>query len=116
MPPHACDDSVFTALADPTRRAMLHLLAERSRNVNELVDAFDVSQPAISRHLRVLRSVNLVRDRAAGRERIYELNPRPLREVVDWLTFFEKFWSARLDALGDLLDQTNPQKERKKRR
>ena len=106
MPAVAADESVYTAIADPTRRAILDLLVSGERSVNELVEHFDVTQPAISRHLRILREVGLVRDRAEGRLRIYQLDPEPLSEVVDWLTAYDRFWRKRLKALGDFLDRS----------
>lgn len=100
-------DSVFEAVSEPTRRAMLDLLADGERSVGELVDRFDVSQPAISHHLRILREAGLVRTRKAGRQRLYCLQPRPLRRIHDWLGHYERFWTDKLDALGEHL-RRNP--------
>ena len=102
----AADAHVYAAIADSTRRAMLDLLADRPRSVSELVDEFDVSQPAISRHLSILLSVGLVDVRNEGRQRIYEFNPAPLGEVVDWLSAYDRFWRKRLHKLGELLERT----------
>src|SRR5215470_13689652 len=101
MPTLSADAHVYAAIADTTRRAILDLLAEHPRSVNELVEAFDVTQPAISRHLGVLRSVGLVQVRTEGRQRIYEFDPEPLSEVVDWLSAYDRFWRKRLRALGE---------------
>jgi DNA-binding transcriptional ArsR family regulator len=90
---------LFAILADDTRRRILDLLSERERSVNELVDIFDVSQPAVSRHLRVLREAGLVRVRSAGQQRIYGLDARRLAEVDAWLAPYRRFWANRLDAL-----------------
>jgi DNA-binding transcriptional ArsR family regulator len=97
-------DAVFRALADPTRRAILERLRRREHGVGALCEPFDMTQPAISQHLRVLSEAGLVRSRRRGRERIYSLSARPLRQAFDWLAHFESFWNDRLDALGDHLD------------
>ena len=90
---------MFATLADPTRRRIVELLAQRDRSVGELVSAFDVSQPAISRHLRILREAKLVRVRAEGQRHIYQLDGRRLAELDAWLAPYRRFWSGRLDAL-----------------
>lgn len=92
-------DDVFAILADPTRRRILELLADGERSVNQLVAAFSVSQPAISRHLRVLREAGLVRVRGLGQRRIYTLEPEPLAELDAWLERYRSFWNERLDDL-----------------
>ena len=89
----------FTALADPTRRRIVELLAERERDVSELHGHFTISQPAVSRHLRVLREHGLVRSRAQAQRRVYSLEPAPLAELDDWLGRYRSFWAQRLDAL-----------------
>lgn len=99
----AADSDVFHAVADPTRRKMLDLLAEQDRPVTDLVNRFDISQPSISQHLRVLRDAGLVTVQKAGRLRIYSLNPEPIRKVFDWAAFFERFWNERLDNLDRYL-------------
>jgi DNA-binding transcriptional ArsR family regulator len=103
MTPDAQQDQVFRALADPTRRAILDLLREESRSVRDLNAAFDMSQPAISQHLKVLRAAELVSERKAGRLRIYELNAEPLIEAQAWLDRHIAFWTARLERLGQHL-------------
>ena len=92
-------DELLTVLADPIRREIIDLLAERERSAGELGAAFTVSQPAISRHLRVLREAGLVQVRGEGQRRIYRLDPAPLAALDDWLGRYRHFWSARLDAL-----------------
>ncbi len=89
----------LAALSDPTRRRILELLAERERSAGELVDAFDMSAPAISQHLKVLREAGLVLSRAEGQSRIQSLNPAGFRELEVWLEKTRSVWSARLDAL-----------------
>jgi DNA-binding transcriptional ArsR family regulator len=98
---------VFRAVSDPTRRQMLELLGRGERTAAELVAPFNMSQPAVSQHLRVLRDARLVSVRKEGRHRIYSLNPHPLREVFDWAQYFEGFWRRKLSALGRELDRTS---------
>jgi DNA-binding transcriptional ArsR family regulator len=99
--------TTFNAVADPTRRAILQLLREREQSVSELMAPFDVSQSAISQHLRVLREAGLVADRQEGRLRLYRLNAEPLKEIADWVQHFEEFWPERLQRLRAFLDQEN---------
>jgi DNA-binding transcriptional ArsR family regulator len=93
----------FAALADGTRRHLLEQLAVRDRAVSELMTGLDVSQAAVSQHLRVLREAGLVTARKQGRHRYYQLRPAALTELRDWLDDLERFWRARLAALGDYL-------------
>lgn len=97
---------VFRAVADPTRRAILELLREAELSATELAEPFQVSQPAISQHLRVLREAGLVRVEKIGRHRRYKLNPEPLREIDDWIGDYRMFWTRRLERLGEVLDET----------
>ena len=92
-------DAAFHALADPTRRALLELLRGAARPAGEIAQAFPVSRPAISKHLRVLRQACLVREHRVGRQRLYELDPRPLREVDRWLEQYRVFWDTQLAGL-----------------
>src|SRR6476469_2350085 len=87
------------ALADPTRRELLALLARGELAAGELADRFPVSRPAISRHLRVLREAGLVHSRTDGKRRLDALDPQPLRELDDWLEPYRDLWAQRLDAL-----------------
>ena len=89
----------LAAIADPTRRELLALLARGDLAAGELADRFPVSRPAISRHLRVLREAGLVHSRVEGRRRLYGLDPRPLRELDEWLEPYRDLWAQRLDAL-----------------
>jgi len=94
-------DATLAALADPTRRRVIEMLRERPRRAGELAAAFDVSAPAISRHLRVLRTRGLVeedRDERDARLRIYRLRPERFRDLSDWLREVEAFWTDQLDA------------------
>jgi DNA-binding transcriptional ArsR family regulator len=90
---------VFRAIADPTRRGILRLLRDRQRTVGEITRNFATSRPAISRHLRLLRSAGLIVTRQHGTTRICQLNAAPLRAVNDWLRDYEAFWS---ESLGNL--------------
>jgi DNA-binding transcriptional ArsR family regulator len=94
------ENEVFRALADPTRRALLSMLGEEARPVSALTGHFEMSQPAISQHLRILREAGLVTERKAGRNRIYALDPEPLRHAAEWLERHTHFWATRLDNLG----------------
>lgn len=89
----------FAAVADPTRRAILDLLAHEELDAGAIADRFPVSRPAISRHLRVLREADLVEARADAQRRVYRLRGERLAEVDDWLARYRKFWSNRLGAL-----------------
>lgn len=103
---------VFEVVAEPTRRAVLDLLAGRERSAGELVDAFPaLTQPAVSRHLRVLRESELVDVRADGTRRVYTLRPAALAELDRWLLSYRRFWGARLDDLESHLD-SNYSRER----
>ena len=92
-------DAAFGALADPTRRAVLDLLRAGRRPAGEIARVFPVSRPAISKHLRILRSAHLVEERREGRHRLYQLNPAPLRAVDSWLEQYRSFWTASLENL-----------------
>jgi DNA-binding transcriptional ArsR family regulator len=89
----------FEILAEPNRRRVLDLLREQERTVGELVEALGMSQPAVSKHLRVLRDAGLVEARVDAQRRIYSLRPEPLADVDAWLAPYRKFWRGRLDAL-----------------
>jgi DNA-binding transcriptional ArsR family regulator len=97
--------TIFGALADTTRRGVLELLRDGERTAGELADAFDVSRPAVSRHLRVLRDAGLVRWRGDAQRRIYAIEPGPLRELDEWLHPYRRFWADRLDRLDQHLQR-----------
>jgi DNA-binding transcriptional ArsR family regulator len=92
-------EAAFSALADPTRRAVLDLLRGGTRPAGDIARAFPVSRPAISKHLRILRRAHLVEERREGRHRMYQLNPEPLKAVDSWLEHYRAFWSASLNNL-----------------
>ncbi len=95
------------ALAQPTRRQILDLLRERERPVGDLVERLDMSQPAVSKHLRVLREVGLVGVRADAQRRLYRVRPEPLAELDAWLAPYRRLWSRSLDGLERHLDERN---------
>src|SRR4051794_8156905 len=97
--------SAFAVLAEPSRRRILDLLRERERPVGELVDELGVSQPAVSKHLRVLRDAGVVEARVDAQRRLYRVRPQPLREVDAWLEPYRSLWSGSLDALERHLDE-----------
>jgi DNA-binding transcriptional ArsR family regulator len=97
---------VFSAIANPTRRRILEMLREGARAAGEIAAEFDLNRPAVSEHLQVLRLAGLVSEEARGRQRLYSLNAAALFEVQTWLHPFEWYWSQRLDALDEALDET----------
>jgi|ERR1700685_2094144 DNA-binding transcriptional ArsR family regulator len=103
------------AIADPTRRRIVELLAVRERTAGELVGEFDISAPAISQHLKVLREAGLVTVRAEGQSRIQALNPGGFGDLVDWLEKTRSVWSRRLDALERELRADDEASERKRK-
>ena len=97
-------------MADPTRRAILELLRDGEQTVSTLLDgvhkrAMSATQSAFSQHLAVLRGAGLVKHRKEGRQRFYRVEPGPLEEVFDWISYFDKFWEEKLDNLGQYLDR-----------
>jgi DNA-binding transcriptional ArsR family regulator len=100
--------NAFGALADPTRAAIVETLADGERTVGEIVARFRLSQPSISRHLRVLREAGLVSVQPDGQRRVYHLDPAPLREIDAWLERYRQLWSGRLDDLERLMDEETP--------
>lgn len=89
----------FAVIAEPRRRQILEILRSRNATVNELVEALAISQPAVSKHLRILRDSGLVKVQPVGQQRIYRLDPQPLKEVGDWVDAYREYWR---DALGRL--------------
>ncbi len=100
------DAGVYHAIADPTRRAILEILIEGERSVSAILEQVRGSQSAISQHLGVLRKAGLVASRPLGRRRMYSIRAEPLMEVSEWVAHFDKFWTERLDRLGDYLRRT----------
>jgi DNA-binding transcriptional ArsR family regulator len=99
----------LTVLAEPTRRRIVEALRRRESSVSDLVAVLDMSQPAISKHLRVLRETGLVSSRAVAQLRIYRLEPAPFRELDAWLAPYRRLWTRHLGALEHHLDQMEEQ-------
>jgi DNA-binding transcriptional ArsR family regulator len=110
-------ESTFAIIAEPNRRAILSLLATAERSVGDIEEQLRVSQPSVSKHLRVLREAGFVESRVDAQRRLYRIRPEPLMEVDAWLAPFRRFWSVHVDALERHLDRMNqvPRRERKKR-
>ncbi len=109
-------NSIFHALGDATRRQMLHELAEGDRTVSQLAEPFDISLAAASKHIKALENAGLIRRQVIGRTHICRLEPGPLASAHQWLGFYQRFWTGRLDDLERLLREedantkTPPQK------
>lgn len=93
----ATTSDAFNAVAEPRRREILSFLADRERSVGEIVAMLGIEQPSVSKHLRVLREVDLVQMRSDGRQKLYRTNADGIRPVHDWASLFERFWSHQLD-------------------
>ena len=104
-------DSVFSALADPTRRAILARLATGHSSVGELAEPFEISLPAVSRHLRVLRNAGLINRHKDGRVRLCRLEAAPLQAASDWIETYRQFWESQFDSLADYLQRTQDEAE-----
>ncbi len=107
--------STFSALADPTRRAILARLARGEAAVGELARPFSISLPAISRHLRVLQHARLIERRVNAQWRLCRLRPEPLAEAAGWLDTYREFWEGRFESLARYLEKTVPKNRGKKR-
>src|SRR6516225_11678988 len=97
-------EAAFSALADPTRRAVLDLLLRGSLPAGQIAQEFSVSRPAVSKHLRLLRRARLVRAHRVGRQRFFELNPEPLKLVDSWLSRYRVFWQSELSNLKHFVE------------
>jgi DNA-binding transcriptional ArsR family regulator len=107
-------ESVFEILAEPNRRAILSLLASSEQSVGELERRLDMTQPTVSKHLRVLRDAGVVEATVDAQRRLYRVRPESLREVDEWLAPFRRFWTAHVDALERHLDSMDPPASKKK--
>ncbi|GGD48389.1 ArsR/SmtB family transcription factor [Paenibacillus nasutitermitis] len=96
---------VFDAIADPTRRRLIHLLVDAEELPLELKGQFQMGRSAVSKHLAILKEAGLVLDRKVGRETRFRLNASPLREVQDWVAFYSKFWGTNMLRLNQLLEE-----------
>lgn len=99
---------VFQAIADPTRRKLLHLLGDEELPVTVISSHFTMSRTAVSKHLRVLADAGLVKDRKVGRETRYRLDPEPLLELKRWLAYYERYWENKLSALKRFVETDDP--------
>lgn len=95
----------FRALADPTRRDILRLLAQNDMTIAEVAENFQMTRAAVKKHLTILNDGNLITVRSSGRSRINTLNPDGLKQVVDWFSYFDAFWDTRLDALKSQIEK-----------
>ena len=107
----ATTTDAFNAVAEPRRRQILDLLASGERPVNDLVRLLGMSQPQVSKHLRVLREVGAVEVRDEGRQRLYRLNGHALKPIYDWVRNYERFWSERFDRLDGVLEVLEQEEE-----
>jgi DNA-binding transcriptional ArsR family regulator len=101
-------ESVFEIIAEPNRRAILSLLTASEQSVGEIERQLRMTQPTVSKHLRVLREAGFVESTVDAQRRLYRLKPEPFQELDDWLAQFRRFWSAHVDALERYLDRMNP--------
>jgi len=106
-------DTTFAALADPTRRDILHRLSAGSAPVTVLAEPYHMSLPAISKHLKVLERAGLIAREKMGRVHRCHLSPAPIRQAAEWLSFYQRFWERQLDALADFLESEPLQSESK---
>ncbi len=104
MPASHQDQPVFRALADPTRRAIIAMLSDGPRPIADIAAEFDMTRPAIAKHLAILKEGGVISVEAQGRERINRLNPQALKTAADWLNTFDRFWDDRLAALKSLVE------------
>jgi DNA-binding transcriptional ArsR family regulator len=104
---------VFQAIADPTRREIINMIAHQSLNLNSVAEKFDISRPAISKHIKILTECGLIVINQKGRERHCEARLNKLNEVSDWIEQYKEFWNKKLDALEVYLDQLQTQKRKK---
>ena len=106
MPPHLSDprQPVFRALADPTRRAIISMLSCGPRPVGDIAAAFEMTRPAVAKHLAILKEGGLIKVDIKGRERINRLNPAALKSAADWLNYFDRFWDDRLEQLKQAVE------------
>ena len=96
---------VFQALSDPIRREIIQLLTDENLTLNKVAENFSISRPAISKHIKILTECGLVTIKQQGRERYCKVNPEPLNEVYDWLSYFDKFWDKKLNSLKNLMEK-----------
>ena len=109
-------ESAFAIIAEPSRRAILSLLATAERSVGDLEAELELPQPSISKHLRVLRDAGLVEATVDAQRRVYRVRPEPLQEIEAWLAPFRRLWTRHVDALEKHLDRMDPPQKKKSRK
>jgi DNA-binding transcriptional ArsR family regulator len=107
---------VFQAIADPTRREIVSLLAHKSMNLNSVAENFDISRPAISKHIKILTECGLIVIRQEGRDRYCEAKLKKLNEVAEWVEQYKSFWNKKLDSLESYLEEIQKPKKHKKKK
>ncbi len=112
MPRAATTTDAFNAIAEPRRRHILDVLADGEKSVSDIVAQLPVSQPQVSKHLKVLKDVGLVRSRAEGRQRLYRVDALALKPIHDWVKDYERLWNARLDRLDGYLHEMQRKEDR----
>ncbi|MDH6428283.1 transcriptional regulator [Paenibacillus odorifer] len=110
MPVAEAGHDVFQAIADPTRRSLLKLLANKEMSIASITDCYPISRTAVNKHLQVLSDAQLVSSQKVGRETRYKLQPEPLLELQDWLAFFEGYWANKLFALKEYVESDSDEK------
>ena len=105
MTSSAAKHDIFQAIADPTRRKVLELLSKKELPISEITSHFSISRTAIVKHLHILSEADLVHGQKKGREKVYYLQPEPLKEVKDWLAYYEQFWMNKLSILQHIVER-----------
>lgn len=100
-------DDVFSALADSSRRNILLMLSKGSKNVNSIAGEFKISRPAVSKHLKILEHSKLIVQKKEGRQRYFSLNPEPIKKIINWFKFYDKFWDNKLNSLKQFVEKNN---------
>ncbi len=98
---------VFQAIADPTRREILSLLTNKDLKLNDVAEKFKISRPAVSKHIKILNECGLIKINQQGRERYCKINPEPLKQVYNWVQYFDQFWDNKLNSLKSFLEKNN---------
>ena len=98
------EQMVFRAIADPTRRSIMAMLTKGEQSLGDIASNYDMTRPAVTKHLKILEEGGLIRVRAQGRERLHTLQPEALRTVSDWVSFFDQFWDEKLENLKQAVE------------
>lgn len=104
----------FIAIADPHRREILRMLSRKEHSINTIAENFDISRPAVSKHIKVLETTGFITIEARGRERYCVLDQRGFTEIQEWMSYFENYWLTRLKSLDAYLKKSNPPKKNKR--